>query len=80
MSNTSEERMNPCFLVARSLISPEDVVLLMMEDVNSKNSKGSCAAYLMADDLPVKMNKGTLETSMVSRKLKGEKKGSENEV
>ena len=53
MSKTSGGRIIPCSLFASSFTSPEDVVLLMIEFVNSRKSYGSCDACYMANDFSV---------------------------
>ena len=53
MSHNLGETMIPLFWVARSFTKPEEVVLLMMEEVRSRFSKWFCDACCMADDFPL---------------------------
>ena len=57
MSKTSGDRIIPLFWLARSLTSPEEVLLLIIEEVNSNSSKGSWAAGCIADDFPETIQK-----------------------
>ena len=59
-SNTFGDRTYPFFCISRSLISPEDIVLVILDVVKPKCSRGSWAAYWITEDLPVIIDKNKI--------------------
>ena len=57
MSHNLEEMMIPLFWVARSFTKPEEVVLLIKDEVRSRFSKWFLDACCMAEDFPMQRSK-----------------------